>query len=358
MLRKGKSPVLIAVACIDWKNQKGHEHVMSDPPSWRDLLKDIISDPIARDRLANEMGVRSITLARWASGETRPRPHNLRQLLSALPYEQRTRMAGLLEGEHLDLSEPSMSDSLDQIEYSFVMQVLQLRASTSDVVLFWTLCHQVFQHALRRLDPERIGMAIRVVLCMPPVSDGKIHSLRESVGQGTPPWQTDLEHEAILLGAESLAGYVVASCRPEAVQNLARETYRLPAHRAAYEQSATAVPLLYANRVAGCVLVSSTQPNYFVSSSRLSLIADYTRLIALALKPEQFYPPECIELRVIPSFEVQEVLLASFRHRVIALMREASHERQLLSRSQAEQLVWQGLEEELIHIPSGKTEAS
>ncbi len=329
---------------------------MSDPPSWRDLLKDIISDLAARDRLASLVGVHPMTLTRWVTSESHPRPQNLRQLLSALPYEQRTRMAGLLEEEYLDLSESSKSDSLDQIEYSFVMQVLELRASTSDVVLLWALCHQVFQHALRRLDPERIGMAIRVVLCMPPVSDGNIHSLRESVGQGTPPWEADLEHEAILLGAESLAGYVVASCRPEAVQNLARETYRLPAHRAAYEQSATAVPLLYANRVAGCVLVSSTQPNYFVSSSRLSLIADYTRLIALALKPEQFYPPECIGLRVIPSFEVQEVLLASFRSRVIALMQEASNQRQPLTRTQAEQLVWQRLEEELIHIPSGKTE--
>ena len=358
MLRKGKSPVLIAVACIDWKNQKGHERAMSDPHSWRDLLKDIISDPVARDRLANEMGVRSITLARWASGESHPRPHNLRQLLSALPYEQRTRMAGLLEEEYLDLSEPSMSDSLDQIEYSFVMQVLQLRASTSDVVLLWALCNQVFQHALRRLDPERIGMAIRVVLCMPPGSSGKIHSLRESVGQGTPPWQADLEHEAILLGAESLAGYVVASCRPEAVQDLSRETYRLPAHRAEHERSATAVPLLYANRVAGCVLVSSTQPHYFISSSRLSLIADYTRLIALALKPEQFYPPQWLELRVMPSFEVQQVLLASFQQRVIALMKEVSNERESLTRTQAEQLVWQRLEEELIHIPPRKTEVS
>jgi len=335
------------------KNKKGHEHAMSDPPSWRDLLKEIISDPLVRDHLANEMGVRSITLARWASGETRPRPHNLRQLLAALPYKQRTRMAALLEAVHLDFSAHSTSDSLDQIEYSFVMQVLELRATTSDVVLFWTLCHKVFQHALRRLDPERIGMAIRVVLCMPPGSSGKIHSLRESVGQGTPPWQADLEHEAILLGAESLAGYVVASCRPEAVQDLARETYRLPAHRAEHELSATAVPLLYANQVAGCVLVSSTQPNYFISSARLSLISDYTRLIALAFKPEQFYPPQWIELRVIPSFEVQQGKLSSFRNRVIALMKEASSEKQALSRTQAEELVWQQLEAELIHIPPG-----
>jgi len=325
---------------------------MPDPPSWRDLLKDIISDPVARERLSSAIGVHPLTLTRWASNLSHPRPHNLRQLLTALPYEQRTLMAALLEGEDVDFSDSSMSDSLDQIESAFVMQVLELRATTSEVVLFWTLCHKVFQHALRRLDPERIGMAVRVVLCMPPGSDGKIHSLRESVGQGTPPWQANLEQEAIFLGAESLAGYVVASCRPEVVQDLVGETYRLPAHRAEHELSATAVPLLYANRVAGCVLVSSTRPNYFASSSRLTLIADYTRLIALAFKPEQFYPPEWIELRVMPPFDVQQVHLASFRDRVIALMKGTSSEKQPLPRTQAEQLVWQQLEEELIHIPS------
>ena len=325
---------------------------MPDPSSWRDLLKDITNDHAVRDRLASAVGVHPLTLSRWGNGESSPRQANLRQLLAALPNEQRTRMAALLEGEHLDLSESSMSDSLDQIEYAFVMQVLELRETTSEVVAFWTLCHKVFQHALRRLDPERIGMAIRVVLCMPRASDGKIHSLRESVGQGTPPWPANLEQDAIFLGAESLAGYVVAGCRPESVQDLSRETYRIPAHRAEYELSAMATPLLYANRVAGCVLVSSTQPNYFVSSSRLSLIADYTRLIALAFTPEQFYPPEWLELRVMPPFDMQQVRLASFRDRVIALMKETSSEEQPLVRTQAEQLVWQQLEEELIHLPS------
>ena len=41
--------------------------------------------------------------------------------------------------------------------------------------------------------------------------DAKIRSLRESLGQGTPPWQADLEQQATFLGAESLAGYVVPS---------------------------------------------------------------------------------------------------------------------------------------------------
>ena len=331
---------------------------MSDPSSWQDLLKDIISDPVARERLASAVGVRPITLSRWTTGESIPRPINLRQLLAALPYEQRNRMAALLEEEHLDVSVSSMSDSLDELEFPFVRQVLDLRATTPDVVLFWTLCHKVFQHALRRLDPERIGMAMRVVLCMPPGNDGKIHSLRESVGQGTPPWRADLEQEAIFLGAESLAGYVVISCRPDLVQNFGREHYQLPASWAEHELSATAIPIMYTNRIAGCVLVSSAQPDFFNSSSRRTLIADYTQLIALAFKPEQFYPPEWIELQVLPSFDEQRGLLASFRDRVIALMTEAANQGQPLTRTQAEQLVWQHLEEQLIHISSSKTEAS
>lgn len=331
---------------------------MSDSSSWQDLLKDIISDPVARERLASVVGVRPITLYRWSTGESSPRPINLRQLLSALPYEQRNRMAALLEEEHLDVSVSSMSDSLDELEFPFVRQVLDLRATTPDVVLFWTLCHKVFQHALRRLDPERIGMAIRVVLCMPPGSDGRIHSLRESVGQGTPPWRADLEQEAIFLGAESLAGYVVTSCRPDLVQNFGREHYQLPASWAEHELSATAVPIMYTNRIAGCVLVSCAQPNYFDSLSRRALIADYTQLIALAFRPEQFYPPEWIELQVLPSFEAQRGLLASFRERVIALMTEVDNKGQPLTRTQAEQLVWQHLEEQLIHISSRETEAS
>src|SRR2546427_11441215 len=103
---------------------------MSDPPSWRDLLKDIISDLAARDRLASLVGVHPMTLTRWVTSEPHPRPQNLRQLLSALPYEQRTRMAGLLEEENLDLSESSNRGSRDQIEYSFGMHVLELHGST------------------------------------------------------------------------------------------------------------------------------------------------------------------------------------------------------------------------------------
>src|SRR5207237_6054271 len=120
---------------------------------------------------------RPITPSRRTTRDSIPRTINLRQLLAALPDEQRKRMAAVLEEENLDVSVSSMSDSLDELEFPFVRQVLDLRATTPDVVLFWTLCHKVFQHALRRLDPQRIGMAILVVLCMRQGNQRKIRSL-------------------------------------------------------------------------------------------------------------------------------------------------------------------------------------
>src|SRR2546430_17368388 len=103
-------------------------------------------------------------------------------------------------------------------------------------------------------------MAMRVVLCMPPGNDGKIHSLRESVGQGTPPWRAALEQEAIFLGAESLAGYVGTPCRPDLVQNYGRGHYQPPASWAEHELSATAIPTRDTNHLPGRCRVSRSQP--------------------------------------------------------------------------------------------------
>jgi hypothetical protein len=65
---------------------------------------------------------------------------------------------------------------------------------------------------------------------MPPTPDGKIRSLRESVGLGTGPWNSGMEEKSLLLGAESLAGYVTASCRLEQVGDLRSNKTFLPAY--------------------------------------------------------------------------------------------------------------------------------
>jgi transcriptional regulator with XRE-family HTH domain len=311
--------------------------------SWRDLLKEILAHPGERERLAIEMGVNPLTLTRWINGETVPRQQSLQLLLQAVSAEHRASLLALLQHEYPGLAPSSPVSSADPLSFEFVRTVLEARATTPHPLRFWTITRRVLQHALRQLDPHREGLAITVVSCMPPASSGKIQSLREREGQGTPPWEEDLSHATMLLGADSLAGYTVMTSRPQVVQNLA-ETGLIPAYRAEYEASAMAAPILYANQIAGCMLVSSTRPGSFVQETRQQMIVDYAHLLALAFDPEEFYEVSCVDLHILPGVEVQRRYFASFQRRVTQFMQE---HRELL-RVQAERLAWQQIEAELI----------
>ena len=72
---------------------------------WREFLGSIISNASERDRIATEIGVHSVTLSRWVSGESSPRPHNMRQLLRAIPKQQRNQLQSLLEKYSSDVSD-------------------------------------------------------------------------------------------------------------------------------------------------------------------------------------------------------------------------------------------------------------
>jgi hypothetical protein len=277
-----------------------------------------------------------------------PRLSNVQLLLQALPDEQRLQFHELLVRDYPALlRSPAASGEPVELSSEFFRQVLETRATTPDSLRFWTITHQILQHALLQLDAARKGIAIRVVCCMPPRSDGKVHSLRESEGLGSPPWEADLSPTAMFLGAESLAGYVVMTARPQAIPDLSTESM-LPAHQTAHEVSAMASPILYANRIAGCLLFSSTQPNAFGSPLSQFLIHDYSRLIALAFEEAAFYRPEQIDLRPMPPLSVQQKYFATFQQRVVGLLKEAFAAQQALTRAQAERRVWQQLEVELI----------
>lgn len=323
---------------------------MADPPTWRDLLKSIIKDPQERERMAAELGKNSVTLTRWSTGESLPRQQHLRQLLRVLPIDLRDRFITLVQQEDASFSDEAFTDAPSYLDPDFLRGVWKMRAETLPGLLFWTLCKHVLQHALRQLDLQHAGMSITVVRCMPPAHGGTINSLREVFGRGTPPWSAELEREAMFLGAESLAGYVVSQCRPAAVGDLRTEATYLPHYKVGHEVSAAASPLLYTNRVAGCLLVASTVPNYFASSARYQLVQDYASLIAEAFTPEQFYLFEQIHLRLMPSFEVQQRVLVTLQDRIKRLMLHVQGDsaRPSLTRVQAEQLAWQQLEEELL----------
>jgi hypothetical protein len=321
---------------------------------WRELLGAIITNPSERERIANEIGIHPVTLTRWVSGESSPRSHNLRLLLHALPKDQRVQMRLLIKNILSDLDDIQSELPLNEIPYEFLLEVLETRATTPDIVRSWSMIRLILQQALKQLDPERVGVAITVVRCMPPGLSEKIRSLRETVGLGTPPWGGDLEEKALLLGAESLAGHVTVSCRLEQIADLRSNKALLPAYQVEHEVSAVACPLMFGCHVAGCLLLSSTQPNYFLPEARLSLIRGYTHLVALAFEPHDFYNPDMIELHLMPSMTVQRAHLADFRQRVLQLMQKSSNAVPRLVSTQAEQLVWQEIEETLINLSSSE----
>jgi hypothetical protein len=315
-----------------------------EPQDWRELLGNIISDPREKQRIAQELGVRAITLTRWITKESDPRPQNLRHLLNVLP-EQRELLLELIGEEFDDFRAGAIDDSSKDIPSEFYGRVFSARSATNETLHSWSISNLILQQALGQLDPDRLGMAITVVRCMPPSNGNKVRSLRESVGQGTPPWSGDLEQQAMFLGAESLAGYAVTTCRPAAIQNILQDRSPLPAHQIPFELSAAAHPILFTGRIAGCLLISSTQTNYFLSPSRLSLIQCYADLVALAFDTGEFYDPQDIDLHMMPSHEIQKDYFYNFRYRVTQVMQQ-----QPVHNRQAQEIVWQQLEEDLLQL--------
>jgi hypothetical protein len=325
---------------------------MQEARTWRELLGQIIKDNREKQRLIEALNVMPITLTRWVNGESEPRPQNLRQLLQALPqYREEFRTLMREKKATGSLSEIELEEVQKKIPSEFYANVLLTRASTSENLRFWSTCHLILQQAIGQLDPARQGMSIWVVRCMPPSGPcKKVRSLRESVGLGTPPWVGNLEQKAMFLGAESLAGNAVTQCRPAIIQNLDEQHTLMPRVLTEYEKSAAIYPILYAGRIAGVLLVSSAAPNYFQSQIRIQLVQNYADLVALAFEPDEFYALEDIALCIMPSPKEQEKYFANFRQRVTETMLHAANNNQPVSNMQADMIVWQRLEEELLSI--------
>ena len=327
---------------------------MQKPLTWRELLEKIVADPQERQRIANELGVTSLTILRWANGTSTPREHSLHRLVNLLPA-YRTLLIELITVEFPSFSHATadevLTETSDEISPTFYSRILNAHATTPDAQRFWSISNLILQQALGQLDPNQVGMAITIVQCMPPSADGKVHSLRERLGHGTPPWNANMEQQTIFLGAESLAGSTVAECRPIVIQKRQEQEGLYAVHWINKEESAAAYPIMRSGYVAGSLLFSCAQPDYFLPF-RCKLMQSYAQLIALAFESNEFYPPGDIDLRVMPFYRRQEAYFSSFRQRVSTLMIESVKQKQPLSIMEAEQRAWKQLEEELSQLPT------
>ena len=322
--------------------------MINEPPTWSIVLQGIIRSPAERKRLAAALSMSDMTLTRWANGESHPqRPHLIR-LLQVLQPRHRDDMLRAFEEVYPEIQSWIHSDVTETISSEFFAQVLSIRTMTTESLRFWRISDMVLKQALLQLDPNSTGMAIKLIACMPP-RNGKIRSIRECAGKGTPPWTADLEHDVLFLGLESMSGYAVES-RHFVNNNDLRQNKTVPAYQGEFEISAVAYPIHLEGRIAGCLLASSTQEEYF-SQQRIALLGAFSDLISLAFDKKDFYKPSLLELRFMPPPEVQKPIIATFRERVTRKFQTMTRRDSRLSNAEVELEVWQEIEDQLLSLP-------
>jgi hypothetical protein len=319
-----------------------------DVTDWRELLKLIIHEPGIRKRIDNEIGKQAVNIKRWINGKAEPRVQNLKQLLNVIP-EYREQIIELLDDEYADAFYTDTVDATKDIPATFIASVLSARAKTHKEIRYRSLCRLIIEQAIGQLDPDRLGMAITVVRCMKTEKYPYIRSLRESAAFGTSPWPGNLDQYAMFLGAESLAGLCVSSCREVQNNDIRSNTSLLPAHQVEFELSAGAAPILLSGRCAGCMLVSSTQPNFFLSQYRLAFIRNYANMLALVFEPHEFYESNDIRLEVMPLHTIQQEYFNTFHRRALEIVAETK-----LTAQEAELQAWEELEETLLEVQRQK----
>jgi transcriptional regulator with XRE-family HTH domain len=325
--------------------QSEQKRPMQEVRTWREQLSISIRNSEEKKRIAHQIGVNPLTIARWAKNESYPHKQSLQKLLTILP-ECQEELTELSDGK---VQKKQFAEVDTTSILSLYTQVLNAYSLTPPALLFWSISQHILQHALSQLATRQNAVEIVVAQCTPPSHNGLVRSLQEIMGGNRTDIHSTFERKRTFLGVESLAGAVLASPHKKVVQNFADERYFYPRSLDIGEECSCVVcPILHANRVSGCLLVSSTTPNYF-SLQKQRLIEQYAELFALAFDDKQFYPLEAIELYPMPHPNEQYKHILTFRQRVRQAIQDAGLA-QPLTVLEAEQLVWQQIEQELIDL--------
>ncbi|WP_201384937.1 GAF domain-containing protein [Ktedonobacter sp. SOSP1-85] len=319
--------------------------------TWQELLGEIIKDPQERQRIAQEVGINPITLLRWVNKDSKPRHENIRLLLGAIPRHSHKAFAQLIIADFPSFSqENAMTTSRPPDPPSaFYTRVLSAYANTPKALFSFVMYELILQQIIEHLDPDRLGMAVTIMRCVRPLQGTRVRSLRQINGKGTPPWNSNLEQETIFLGAESLAGTAVMYGRLTAVQS--REDPYTFTHWTEHEQSAVAHPLTHKEKIAGCLLISSTQPQYF-TRNHLAAVEHYANLMSLLFEPEDFFDFNNIKLDIMPHYTIQRPYFRHVGERITQKIAAATAAKSFITFQEAQESVWQEIEEQLLMLPS------
>lgn len=289
-------------------------------------------------RVAKDLEVADITVYRWMNGSSEPRAVHLKRLPEVfaehrgnLTYAINQTFPGVLDPPSLGIRE---------VRKDIYRRVLDLITTTQeDDARYWQVTQAIFEYALLHLDSDRRGLAISYASLMPSHEDG-IHSLREAVMRGNYPWPFSLESRAYL-GSTTLAGTAAMLQRLQTWDNLGDEE-RLQVDIDEHERSAAACPVMYAGRISGVLIISSTQTGFFVDPMACQAVSEYAQLLALAFQYKDFYPCSLLNLRPMPEVKWQRAEIGrSYVNRIITYARK-----HMIARQDAEQYVLIEMERE------------
>jgi len=289
-------------------------------------------------RVAKELEVADITVYRWMNGSSEPRVIHLKRLPEVfaehrgnLTYAINQTFPGVLDPPSLGIRE---------VRKDIYRRVFDLVTTTpEDDARYWQVTQAIFEYALLHLDSDRRGLSITYANLMPSHEDG-IHSLRETAMRGNYPWPFSLESRAYL-GSTTLAGTAAMLQRLQTWDNLGNEE-RLQVDIDEHERSAAACPVMYAGRISGVLIVSSTQTGFFADPMACQAVTEYAQLLALAFHNEDFYPCSLLNLRPMPDVKWQRAEIGrSYVNRIITYARK-----HMIARQDAEQHVLVEMERE------------
>lgn len=320
--------------------------------TWQELLGQLIKNSQEKQRLAREASVKPITLRRWVSGESQPREENIRRLARALSPDLSALFLSLIEKSFPTFVRENLEHGrlVPEIPSEMYAQVLQLYAKTPRALARQKLYELIFERAIDHLDPDKLGMSITLICCVPPLPGKKIRSLRQVTGIGTPPWERNQERKTLFLGAESVAGDAVTTYHMASADSRDSISFS-PVRWTDFENSAIAAPILRQAQIAGALLASSIQPHYFTQAHK-SLLELYAHLVALMFSPAEFYDQSEINLGRMPDLSLQEPYLADFERRVALKFAEARVSNSNITIQLAHQRVWQDIAEALLQLPA------
>lgn len=319
--------------------------------TWRELLKSVISERHERQRIASALGMTPITLTRWATNQSDPRPDNLLPLIDALPRYREVLIELIREEFPLFFQEErELEDTSSEIPSPFYRSVLHAFTQNQSIFRVSSVYISILQQALNQLDPRKTGMVVLVAQLVPPRAGQMIRSVHTTIGRGNYPWPGYMEHQKRFLGTESPVGRAITERRLIVVQNAEERAALFPGYQAAYAQSEAAFPILLGeNFLIGCLYVASTRAGYLIEA-RQKLIQDYAALMVLAFEQHEFYHTDRISLGIMPSLQRQQPLLDHIPERIKQKML-GSGTTPPMKRLEAEQVVWQELEDELLALP-------